>query len=161
MDDGGAVAGFAPRGRRALGSWHFIGIQVVNADVFSAVPSGVPTQSIGGIYNQLIDTAPGSVRGVALAADFMDIGSISDYRRTSARLSEGQADIGARSRISPTARVTASIIWDDVVVGDGAVLEECIVTDGVHVPAGAQFRRSVLLGEPHGQLSAIAIPSQP
>jgi NDP-sugar pyrophosphorylase family protein len=161
MDEHGAVMAFAPRGPRAIGSWHFIGIQMVEARVFSAVPRGVPTASIGGIYNQWIDDQPGSVRGVALAAEFMDIGSLSDYRRTSARLGEGRPDVGARSTIAPAAQVNGSIIWDDVVIGDGAVVEECIVTDGVHVPAGAQFRRSVLLNGLHGHLTALAIPNQP
>jgi ADP-glucose pyrophosphorylase len=40
---------------------------------------------------------------------------------------------------------TPSILWDDVEVGAGAQLDECIVTDGVRVPAGASHRREILV----------------
>jgi NDP-sugar pyrophosphorylase family protein len=161
MDDRGAVTGFAPRGPRAIGSWHFIGVQVVQARAFSPVAAGVPAASIGGVYDHWIETEPGSVRGVALAADFMDIGSIADYRRTSARLNRGRADVGARPQIAGTARLDGSIIWDDVVIGAAVELDHCIVTDGVRVPDGAHFSNAVLLNDPQGHLSAIAIPDHP
>jgi ADP-glucose pyrophosphorylase len=41
--------------------------------------------------------------------------------------------------------VTQSILWDDVEVGAGVQLDECIVTDGVQVPPGATHRRAILL----------------
>jgi hypothetical protein len=34
------------------------------------------------------------------------------------------------------------------------VLDECVVTDGVRVPAGASYRRQILLRGPNGQLEA-------
>jgi hypothetical protein len=36
-------------------------------------------------------------------------------------------------------------------VGDGAQLDECIVTDGVHVPPGASHRREILVRGDDGQ----------
>jgi carbonic anhydrase/acetyltransferase-like protein (isoleucine patch superfamily) len=30
-------------------------------------------------------------------------------------------------------------VWDDVVVGEGATLTECVVGDGARVPAGARY----------------------
>ena len=41
--------------------------------------------------------------------------------------------------ISPTARIERSILWDDVIVEDGAMLKECVVTDGVRVPADTSW----------------------
>jgi hypothetical protein len=44
-------------------------------------------------------------------------------------------------------------MWDDVEVGAAAQLDECIVTDGVRVPAGASHRREILVrGEDGGTL---------
>jgi ADP-glucose pyrophosphorylase len=42
---------------------------------------------------------------------------------------------GARGQVAPGARVERSILWDDVVVEEGAMLKECVVTDRVRVPA--------------------------
>ena len=42
--------------------------------------------------------------------------------------------------MAPTARVEQSVLWDDVVIGDGALLRECVVTDGVRVPADTSWR---------------------
>ena len=51
---------------------------------------------------------------------------------------EGAAwDRGAGTTVHPTARVDRSILWDRVTVGAAATLVECIVADGVAVPAGA------------------------
>jgi ADP-glucose pyrophosphorylase len=52
---------------------------------------------------------------------------------------------GRNARIDPSARVNQSILWDDVEVGAGVQLDECIVTDGVQVPAGASHRRAILV----------------
>jgi ADP-glucose pyrophosphorylase len=49
-----------------------------------------------------------------------------------------------RAHLDSSARIIDSILWDDVEVGGGAVLEECIVTDRVRVPAGATLYRQVI-----------------
>ena len=60
----------------------------------------------------------------------------------------GDTVCGSRVHLDRSARVTRSILWDDVSVGAGATLDECIVTDGVHVPAGSAHRRALLVGWP-------------
>jgi ADP-glucose pyrophosphorylase len=35
--------------------------------------------------------------------------------------------------------VERSILWDDVVIGEGAFLRECVVADGVRVPADTSW----------------------
>jgi mannose-1-phosphate guanylyltransferase len=52
--------------------------------------------------------------------------------------------IGARARIDATARVAQSILWDDVEVGAGAVVEDCIVADRVRIAPGARYRAEVI-----------------
>jgi ADP-glucose pyrophosphorylase len=41
--------------------------------------------------------------------------------------------------------VSRSILWDDVWIGADAVIEDCILTDGVHVTAGAVHHGEILI----------------
>ena len=152
LDDRGRVLGFAPRGT-AKGSLHLLGIQAVSAEAFRSVPANTPVNSIGGVYDRLIAADPNAIRGLVFDAPFSDVGTVSDYWTTSAALirTEGLGDTvcGSRVYLDRSARVTRSIIWDEVSVGTDANLDECIVTDGVRVPPGANYRRAVLVAR-HG-----------
>ena len=127
----GRVTGFVPRGPAAVGSFHFVGVQIAEAEVFRALPPGVPRAVIGsgapgtgnaGVYDELIRRQPGRVRGVVSETAFWDIGTVADYLATSLALADGPADrvvAGRDSVIDPSATVTRSILWDDVEVGAG------------------------------------------
>jgi mannose-1-phosphate guanylyltransferase len=141
----GSVTGFAARGPAAEGSAHFIGVQLVHASVFASLPAGTAIHSIGGVYDDLIREQPGSVRAFLGDWPFFDVGTPADYLRTAAAFATSGVDAGRNARIDPSARVVASVLWDDVEVGAGAALEQCIVTDGVCVPAGATYARSILM----------------
>src|SRR6266540_1058413 len=86
LDGDGAVTGFTPRrsaGRppapsEAEGSFHFIGPQVVEAEVFLPLEDGVPAESVLGVYPALMASRPGSVRGFVSNATFQDVGTPSD-----------------------------------------------------------------------------------
>jgi mannose-1-phosphate guanylyltransferase len=145
VDPGGAVTGFAPRGRASEGSWHIGGAQIVSASVFASLPLGVPRNTVGGIYDDLIRARPGAVHAFRTDVAFWDIGTPNDYLRASRAFTASGVDIGRRTRVDPSARVHGSILWDDVQVGAGATLTDCIVADGVRVPAGAAHSRSILL----------------
>jgi NDP-sugar pyrophosphorylase family protein len=147
VDAGGGVTGFDRRGAGAEGSYHFIGVQIARAEAFAALPDGRPVNSIGDSYSRLLESKPGSIRGFVCDASFDDIGTPADYWTTSfARLGSRSAEAayGRHARIAASARVTQSILWDEVEVGADAVVDECIVTDGVRIPPGAIHRRSVL-----------------
>jgi NDP-sugar pyrophosphorylase family protein len=44
--------------------------------------------------------------------------------------------VGPGSRISPSAEVENSILWENVVVSDGARIDRCVIADGVNIPPG-------------------------
>jgi mannose-1-phosphate guanylyltransferase len=162
MDANGSVTAFVRRGPAAAGTFHFIGVQIAREEAFRSAPAGAPSRSIGGIYDALLADRPGSIRGFVCDASFVDIGTIADYVRTSHALdtsSAGGITAGRNTQIAPTARVTRSILWDDVQVGDGCVLDECIVTDGVRIPSGATHRRSAIVRRGGGLIVA-SIPEQ-
>jgi NDP-sugar pyrophosphorylase family protein len=157
LDTRSSVTGFVPRGSAATGSFHFLGVQVAEAEAFRSIPDGQPRSSIGGLYDDLIASRPGSVAGFVCDARFWDVGTVSDYWKTSwtfiDREAEGLGWLGRGSQVHSRARVTRSILWDDVSVTAGCELEECIVTDGVHVPEGASYDRSILSMNRDGALA--------
>jgi NDP-sugar pyrophosphorylase family protein len=151
MAPDGSVAAFVGS-PDAEGSGHFIGVQVVRAEVFRELPDGEPRRSFGDVYDRLVARRPGSIRAWMCDASFQDIGTVGDYWATSTAFldQEHLNSIGRGGRLDPTARVTRSILWDDVEVGAGSTVDECIVTDGVRIPAGSAYRRAILLRGTNG-----------
>jgi NDP-sugar pyrophosphorylase family protein len=146
VDADGRVTGVVKRGSGQPSS-HFIGVQVADAIAFASVPIDTPYESIAALYPALIERHPGSVRAWECDAEFLDIGTPADYLESSLVIGEREGvtiDIGARCRIAPTARLHRSILWDDVVVEDGAMLRDTVVTDGVHVPADTAWHGVIL-----------------
>jgi len=146
LNGDGSVGGFVPRGAAATGSYHFIGVQAVEAEAFEALRPGAAGNSIGGVFDRLIAERSGLIRGYVSDARFWDIGTVRDYWKTSLALSGGRFEpVGHNVRIHPSAVVDRSIVWDNVEVGEGATIDRCILTDGVSVAPGSVFRGSVLL----------------
>jgi NDP-sugar pyrophosphorylase family protein len=150
----GHVTGVVPRGS-SQPSYHFFGVQVVEAEAFSTVPEGVPYETVRQLYPALMAERPGSVRAFHASAEYLDIGTPSDYLDTSllvARREGHDTSAGARAHVAADARVERSILWDDVVIDSGTMLRECIVTDGARVPADTSWH-GVILRAARGDLA--------
>lgn len=156
MDRHARVTGVVPRGREAEGSFHVVGIQAVHADAFNWLPGGTAVNSIGGAYDRLIAERPGSVTGFVSDAAFWDIGTVSDYVTTSRALSGSEPSGASKTEpvrhisVDPTARLSDTILWDNIEIGRDCSLHECIVTDRVTLRAGAAYRRAILIQTPEG-----------
>jgi NDP-sugar pyrophosphorylase family protein len=139
-DEHGALTGFAKRGATD-NTFHFIGVQVAEAAAFASVPDNVPFET-SALYTSLIATRPGAIRLFNTSAEFFDIGTPADYLDTSLRIGERERQVEgpASARVDPSARIERSVLWDDVVVEAGSMLRECVVTDGVRVPADTAWR---------------------
>ena len=134
----GAFTGWVPRGSREP-SYHFIGVQVAEPAAFASVRADTPSE-VRTLYPALVAARAGAVRAFRTQASFIDIGTPSDYLETSLLLAAREGiDTSAGAEIGPTARIERSILWDDVIVEDGAMLQECVVTDGVRVPADTSW----------------------
>jgi len=129
----GVFAGVAPRGSQQP-SYHYFGVQVVEAAAFDAVPADTPYESVASLYPALNAARPGSVRVMATGASSYDIGTPLDYYETSMAFADREG----------TALPHRSILWDDVDIGDGAVVDRCIVTDGVRVPPRTSWSGQIL-----------------
>ena len=144
----GRVVGFAPRGTTDA-TWHFVGVQMVESQVFAALPEGRPAATIPDLYQDLIDQRSGAVRIAPVQTVFHDVGTPADYLRTCLSLAtaEGGPDalVGTDCAIDPTATVRHTVLWNRVRIGAGVTLAECVVGDDVTVPARSHFERRVIL----------------
>ena len=149
LDAGHAVTAFTRRGSPEK-SHHFIGPQIVEADVFETLPDGVPAESVSGVYPKLMAARRGSVMGYVSNATFRDIGTPADLLQTSLDLAaaDGRPDApwwGRNATVDPSARIARSVLWDNVTIGAGVTLTECIVADGVTIPANATYTRCAIV----------------
>ena len=147
VDDEGCVTGFSSPGPSNRG-WHFIGVQVVESSVFATLDPQEPARTIGGVYDAIMARTPGAIRAFACRASFFDIGTSADYLETCLAVggAEGLGSVlaGARLAVERGARVTRSVLWDDVAISAGAAVDECVVADGVCIPAGLHLSRQVV-----------------
>jgi mannose-1-phosphate guanylyltransferase len=150
VDDQGWVTGFARAGQ-AETSYHFVGPQVAAHAAFAGVKEGEYAESTWGCYLPLIAANPRSIRAFMVdGTQFLDIGTVADYVRTTETMAAAEgtdpwAFRGRNARIAPSARVTRSIVWDDVTIGEGASVDGCVLTDGVTIPPGATFSNSAIV----------------
>lgn len=140
----GTVTGFTRRGTMEP-SWHFVGVQMAEWRAYAALEDGVRAESVLGLYPRLMQEIPGSVRAYRSEASVYDIGTPDDYLSTCLALApSADALRSPTARVLPRAEVVDSILWDDVVIGEGARLVRSVVADGVHVPAGFDAEGAVI-----------------
>jgi NDP-sugar pyrophosphorylase family protein len=143
----GWVTGFTGKGT-ATESYHFIGVQIAERAVFASLEDGVASESVNSLYRSLIAECPDTLFGFVCDASFRDVGTPADYLHTSVELAAREGDrLAAGSRIAraDSARIVRSALWDDVVIGRGAELVECIVCDRVRIPDGARYERCAIV----------------
>lgn len=134
--DDGVVRAFVPRGPEAVGTWHFVGVQVADVSVFTSLPDGVPAETVAGLYRAFVATEPGRVCVFPVDAAFVDVGTPRDYFDAARRFPSSQA-------LPPG--VSESVVWPEARIAPGARLTRCVVacdvptaidaTDAVIVPA--------------------------
>lgn len=147
-DSKGIVYGFVSSGPTAVG-YHFVGVQMAHPSAFARVAFGERAESTRDVYRALIAERSGSIRAFLARGQFWDVGTPADY--LDATLSVGAAEgvsapqIGHHSRVAKGARLTSTVLWDDVEVGEGASLDRCVVADKVTIPAGAIFQNCAII----------------
>lgn len=117
--------------------WHFIGVQVVDRDVFAGLPDNEPAESVRGIYREWLVSRPGAIRLFVADTTFDDIGTAADYHRTSLAYAGGDGAqlIEATAVIDPSARLADTIVLEGAEVGARAHLGHCIVCETTRVPS--------------------------
>lgn len=147
----GFALGFRPAGQP---SRHFVGVQLAESAVFQALREGEPAATIGGIYDAMIANETGRIATHDVKTAFHDIGTPADYLAASLDIARAEGreslPIGERSHVQPTAVLTRTIVWDDVTISNGCRLTDCIVADGVQLPAGTVCDQGIIVSTPDG-----------
>lgn len=142
VDDAGWVRGFAKAGTAPM-SFHIIGAQIGSHEVFLRAPEGQYAESTWGVYPPLMAEDPRAIRAFICDSTFLDVGTTRDYIVASQAIAAAEGSTpwarGARFTAAPDARIARTIAWDDVTVGAGADVEDCVLADGVTIPAGARY----------------------
>ena len=141
--ENGRIVGVIPKGHQQP-TWHFIGIQVVRASVFSSLADGVPAETMSELYREHFIARDWTIRAHCVDLPFVDVGTPNDYRRAALRLSGADAVVERGASLATSARVRGSVVWSGATIGADAVLEECVVLDGTSVGEGVQARQAVL-----------------
>ncbi len=137
LDAEGRVLAFVPKGHSEE-TWHFIGVQVVEPRLFERVPAGTPSETVAGLYRELVAASPGAVRAYRVDAAFLDVGTPADYLDACLTL-DGGASGGVIVEPPHSADETPAVIHPS------AVLRDCVVWPGATVGPGVRLERCVVL----------------
>ena len=125
-------------------TWHFVGVQVVEPDVFDRVPLGQPAETVSGLYRDLVSESPGSVMIWPVDAPFLDVGTPADYLAAVLGLAGADVVIEGTAAVDPSATLHRCVVWGGARVGAGARLTDCVVMSGADVPAGTTATGEVI-----------------
>ena len=152
-DETGRVTRFTPPGQPSL---HFVGVQVAESRVFEPLSDGSPASTVGELYEAVLMDPARTIGTHYTTGRFRDVGTPSDYLETSLAVAaaEGSPErlVSERSRVHPTATLCRTIVWDDVVIGAGCRLRECIVADGVRLAPNTTCERVMIVTTDDGPL---------
>jgi NDP-sugar pyrophosphorylase family protein len=125
----------------------FTGIQILEPAIFDYIPRSVFSHSTTDVYPQAV--AAGERIAVHVAeGNWHELSTLQRYLDISLQLlSQSGADIamGTDCRISANAEVRQAILWDTVIVEEGARVSRAILADNVHIPAGAIIENAAVV----------------
>ena len=125
----------------------YTGIQILEPAVFDYIPPGVESDIISVFYR------PAMVHGEPIAAHVADgnwreLSTIQRYLDISLAVLKGEnngVSVGKNADIALTASVRNSILWDDVTIEPGAIVESAILGDGVRIRAGETIKNAAVV----------------
>ncbi len=120
----------------------YMGMQVVESEILRSVKWDGQFVDLIDMYNSLFEYGYIRSKPFPDSTIWYDIGSVENYFRAHFPNSNDKVYIGKRSYIEPGASVKKSIIWDDVVVKESSILDNCIVLDGITV-RGSYHRKII------------------
>jgi NDP-sugar pyrophosphorylase family protein len=123
----------------------FTGIQIVEPAVFDYIPRGVYSDIVPTFYVPALNNGA-KIEGHVTDASWYELSTIPRYLDISlAMMNGGDVHFGRNCRLSGAASLEDSVIWDDVTIGDGAVLYRTIIADGVTIAPGEHFENAAIV----------------
>jgi len=122
----------------------FTGIHILEPSVFDYIPQGVYSDIVPTFYQPALE------KGEKIAAhvtdgNWFELSTIPRYLDISLAMMKGNVHAGRNCQLSANANIVDSVIWDNVTVGDGAMLRRTIVADGVTINAGEHFENAAIV----------------
>jgi NDP-sugar pyrophosphorylase family protein len=125
----------------------FTGIQILEPAIFDYIPRGVFSHTTTDVYPQAV--AAGERVAVHVAqGSWYELSTIQRYLDISLQLmlpTGADVSMGAGCNISKSAEVNGAILWDNVIVEDGARVSRAILADNVRLPAGAVITNAAVV----------------
>lgn len=145
--ENGLVTGFCekPSARDILSDLVSTGIYFVSKELLSLIPEDWFYDFGHDFFPMLLEKGI-PVAGLVPEGYWFDIGSFSEYFRCNMLFSGGKSCISDTSRISAEARISESIVFDRVSIGDSTVTG-CIIASGAVVGDGCMLLPGCVIGE--------------
>jgi NDP-sugar pyrophosphorylase family protein len=125
----------------------FTGIHILEPRIFDYIPRGVYSDIVPTFYNPAIRNGERIVAHITDASWF-ELSTIPRYLDISLAMLNGQKEKivkGANFKISDSASVKDSVIWDNVSVSDGAEISRAIIGDGVKINKNEKFENVAIV----------------
>jgi NDP-sugar pyrophosphorylase family protein len=125
----------------------FTGIQILEPRIFDYIPRGVFSHSTTDVYPKAIAQGERIAAHVA-SGTWHELSTIQRYLEISLILlaEEGKnVYLGARTHIDDGAKVSDSILWDDVTIDAGARVSRAVIADGVRIRSGEVIENAAIV----------------
>jgi len=123
----------------------FTGIHILEPRVFDYIPRGVYSDIVPTFYNPAIENGEKIAAHVS-GGNWFELSTIPRYLDISLAMMNGESvGTGENCRVSPDARVSNSVMWDNVIVESGAKLNRAIIADGVTIKSGETFENAAIV----------------
>ena len=123
----------------------FTGIHILEPRVFEYIPRGVYSDIVPTFYN------PAIAKGEKIAAhiahgNWFELSTIPRYLDISLAMMNGKNVFsGENCSIKDSAKISNSVIWDDVKIESGAKLNRTIIGDGVTINATDDYENAAIV----------------
>ncbi len=152
--EGDSITGFgdfpdksAIRNSQSATPMMFTGIHILEPEVFEYIPRGVYSDIVPTFYRPAIAAGKKIVAHVT-DGKWFELSTIPRYLDISLAMLNGQTEkviAGENVKISPSATVKDSVIWDGVSIEDGASVSKTIIADGVKIEAGRTYENAAIV----------------
>lgn len=123
----------------------FTGIHILEPQVFDYIPRGVYSDIVPTFYNPALRNGQ-KIAAHITTANWFELSTIPRYLDISlAMMNGGNVHYGRNCKLSGSASIRDSVIWDDVIIGDKATLYRTIVADDVVIKSGEHFENAAIV----------------
>ena len=125
----------------------FTGIQILDPRIFEYIPRGVFSHSVTDVYPQAISKGE-IIAAHAAEGKWRELSTLQRYLDISVEMLAEQGlsfSAGKGLQLAPTATVSAAVLWNNVIVEEGAYIERAVLADNVHILPGDIIRNAVVV----------------